>query len=109
MEYFDNLFTAGPRVDIGPIIQKIHPCVSQAMNEQLMGLFTAKEMKNAINQMGPTKSPGPDGFPALFYLKSWETVGEEFCDLVLNYLNNGVLPEEINQTRIVLIPKVNEP
>ncbi|KAK9756426.1 hypothetical protein RND81_01G096300 [Saponaria officinalis] len=33
--------------------------------------FTAKEVRSAVFQLGPTKSPGPDGIPAIFYQKCW--------------------------------------
>lgn len=37
--------------------------------------------------MGPTKAPGPDGFPALFFQQYWHIVGEEVTSFCLDYLN----------------------
>ena len=55
-----------------------------------------------------TKTPGPDTMPALFYKKYWHIVSNDvkFC---LNCLNGFIPIETINQTHIVLIPKVNDP
>lgn len=53
----------------------------------------------------PTKAPGSDGMPALFYKKFWNVVGCDVIDYVLNILNNGAPVEQINNTHIVLIPK----
>jgi hypothetical protein len=48
--------------------------VSYEMNEQLCKEFTEKEISDALFQMGPLKAPGPDGFPARFYQRHWETL-----------------------------------
>ena len=66
-------------------------------------------MKMALFQMGPTKSPGPDGMNALFYQKFWHVVGESIVIAVLDFLNNGNMLPNINHTNIVLIPKVKNP
>lgn len=41
--------------------------VTDEINEQLCKDYTNEEIRSALFQMGPTKAPGPDGFPALFY------------------------------------------
>ena len=57
--------------------------------------------------MGANKAPGPDGFTAGFYQTHWDTVGPSVTNAVPNFLNGGQLPEAINQTTIVVIPKVS--
>jgi hypothetical protein len=42
------------------------------------------EVKKAVFGMHPWKAPGPDGFPAGFYQKSWDVVGETVCRFVEN-------------------------
>jgi ribonuclease HI len=63
----------------------------------------------ALKQMAPLKAPGPDGLPADFFQNHWDLMGEEVCLAVLNSLNDGILPENINMTHIVLIPKKKNP
>uniref|UniRef100_A0A0A9CAR7 Reverse transcriptase domain-containing protein n=1 Tax=Arundo donax TaxID=35708 RepID=A0A0A9CAR7_ARUDO len=58
---------------------------------------------------GPNKSPGPDGFTAGFFQRHWELLGPCVTRAVLNFLNGGVLPVDINKTILVLIPKVKSP
>ncbi|XP_074267199.1 uncharacterized protein LOC141590510 [Silene latifolia] len=72
-------------------------------------LFSRKEVRTAVFQLGPLKSPGPDGIPALFYQKYWFHVKREVEEAVLEILNKGIFPAEFNRTSIVLIPKTGTP
>ncbi|XP_038717940.1 uncharacterized protein LOC120011012 [Tripterygium wilfordii] len=87
-----------------------YPClVSEDMNSSLVAPFTPEEVRIALFQMAPTKAPGPDGMPALFYQKYWHIVGEVVTTAVLNFLNEGRFCDQINHTLLVLIPKINKP
>ncbi|PNY10809.1 ribonuclease H, partial [Trifolium pratense] len=59
--------------------------------------------------MHPWKAPGPDGFPAGFYQKSWDHVGETVCTFVENVWKDPSNIVEVNQTDICLIPKIPHP
>lgn len=59
--------------------------------------------------MVPLKSSGKDGFPALFYKKIWYIIGEDVTNYCLDVLNNRKDMRVINNTTIVLIPKVQNP
>jgi hypothetical protein len=41
-----------------------------------------EEVKKALFSMNPWKAPGPGGFPARFYQKSWEVVKGKVCEFV---------------------------
>jgi hypothetical protein len=43
---------------------------------------------------------------SLFFQKYWNTVGEDITREVLHFLNGGGLPQQWNETIVVLIPKV---
>ena len=79
------------------------------MHEVLSSKYTAKEVKVALFQMGPTKASGPDGINALFYQKFWHVVGDTLVLAMLDFLNNGNMLPKINHTNIVLIPKNRNP
>ncbi|XP_074278245.1 uncharacterized protein LOC141601838 [Silene latifolia] len=49
------------------VLRNIHKRVMNDDADLLAKPFTAKEVRQAIFQMGPMKSPGPDGIPAVFY------------------------------------------
>ena len=58
--------------------------------------------------MFPTKAPGPDGFPAHFFQPQWDLCGEEVTSVVLRVLRGEDDVSSINDTLIVLIPKVEK-
>lgn len=57
-------------------------------------------------RIGPIKAPGTDGFPARFYQKKWEALKTKIVAVVLEFFRSGVMPDGVNNTTIVLIPKV---
>ncbi|XP_040999571.1 uncharacterized protein LOC121245775 [Juglans microcarpa x Juglans regia] len=79
------------------------------MKAWLSNPFTREDITAAIFQINPLGSPGPDGFPAQFYQKNWEVMGDQVCNFALNFLNHGGSLNEVNDTFITLIPKVQSP
>ena len=77
------------------------------MNDALLKEFQVEEVRRALKQMHPTKSPGPDSMSPIFFQNYWDVVGPQVVDCVLNTLNTGVMPNGLNDTYICLIPKVN--
>src|ERR1041385_6835310 len=59
--------------------------------------------------MFPIKSPGPDGFPAHFFQRHWGICGEELTKVVLSVVEGRESARSINDTLLVLIPKVKDP
>jgi hypothetical protein len=59
--------------------------------------------------MGSTKSPGPDGFAALFCQTHGEFFKVEICNDVRGFLGGDSIPEGLCDSIIVLIPKVTNP
>jgi hypothetical protein len=83
------------------------PCrVSDDMNHMLMAPYTAKEVKDALFQMFPTKAPGLDDFLAHFFQQNWDICGDEVVRAVLPIVKGEESAEVINNTVLVLIPKV---
>jgi hypothetical protein len=108
-DFYMELFTAQPELDIEGVLAHVPVWVTDQMNETLDAPFTAQEVNRALSMMGASKAPGPDGFTAGFFQHHWETVGPGVTTAVLHFLNGGAMPEGVNQTTIVLIPKIKNP
>jgi hypothetical protein len=107
--FYENLFTSETCTSVDAVLDAIPSKVSSNMNEDLCKRYTHEEIGAALFQMGPTKAPGPDGFPALFYQTHWEFFKEEICTAVRAFISGGEVPEGFCDSVIVLIPKVAKP
>ena len=76
------------------------------MNATLIAPFREDEVKEALKQMAPLKTPGPDGMPPLFYQHFYGVVDNDVTNSVLSWFNLGTIPHPINHTFITLIPKI---
>lgn len=67
--------------------------------------YTRDEVQKALFSIPGTNAPGLDGFRTLFYKDSWDVIGDNVIDVVLDVLQNGRLLYELNHTIVPLIPK----
>lgn len=107
VDYFEQLFRSGG-CDISDVQSLISPIISVEQNESLTRPFAVEEVKDALFAMHPDKSPGDDGFSPGFYQRHWEIVGEDVANACIGWLNDGMFPDSLNRTNIVLIPKKSE-
>ncbi|XP_048494687.1 uncharacterized protein LOC125494872 [Beta vulgaris subsp. vulgaris] len=109
VDYFNELSTTSrPQINIDDL-GMINKCVTEEMNTELDNMFMMEEVKAGLKEMHPCKSPGPDGLPALFYKRYWDLIGAKITTVVLNFLNGGQMPEQLNYSHVVLIPKKKDP
>jgi hypothetical protein len=55
--YFCNLFNSKVEAPNDKVINKVKPCVSEAMNELLCAPYTREEVKKAMFNIGDLKAP----------------------------------------------------
>ena len=79
------------------------------MNDALLAPYTAEDVRKALFDIGDLKAPGPDGLHAIFYKRFWPMLGEDLIEEVLKAINTCTIPDDWNDTAIVMIPKINTP
>lgn len=75
-------------------------------NRNIMDHISSDELLQAIKCSAARKSPGVDGLPKEFFLKTWHIIGREFT-LVINDALAGLAPKEFFDGVIVLVRKKN--
>lgn len=74
-----------------------------------MDSFLAEDVKKAVDSMHLDKAPGKDGMNPAFFQRFWHIVGGDVTSACLEIIELGHMPEDLNDTNIVLIPKVEKP
>uniref|UniRef100_A0A2N9GYK3 Reverse transcriptase domain-containing protein n=1 Tax=Fagus sylvatica TaxID=28930 RepID=A0A2N9GYK3_FAGSY len=61
IEYYTTLFTTSNPTHLAEATSEVQKVVTLEMNNNLTREFKAEEVEQAIQQMAPSKAPGPDG------------------------------------------------
>ena len=85
------------------------PKLDSFQRNNLDRLVTDDEIEWAVFQLGPQKSPGPDGIPAFFYQELWSIVRQDIFNYVHAFFHSGTLLKSLNKTYLALIPKIKFP
>ena len=107
--FYAALFSAQDNLQPEAILEHVPSKVTNSMNEELSQPFSAEEVHRALFMMGANKAPGPDGLTAGFFQHHWQLLGPSITSAVLDFLNGGDMPLAVNNTTLVLIPKVKNP
>ncbi|XP_031127477.1 uncharacterized protein LOC116029567 [Ipomoea triloba] len=106
LDYFNDIFASNnSSFSMDAFVGSVVPRVTHDQNESLLRPFDADEVKTALFSMFPDKAPGPDGMNPGFYQHYWDVVGNDVSSFVLKCLDEGTIPDGLNNTNVVLIPK----
>lgn len=67
LKFFHNLFTSNNSGDGTYLLSGINHVISNEDNEILLAQFTEEDIFVALKSMSPTKAPGFDGYPIIFF------------------------------------------
>ena len=73
--FYSSLFSSSRLTEFDEVLEGMETRVTQEMNEKLLYSFVASEVQAALAQMKASITPGPDGFPPLFYKQYWSKIG----------------------------------
>jgi hypothetical protein len=108
VHYFSNMFCSSQPSDdqMNQVLDNVSPCLFERNSLILDCDFFVKEIWITAFAIALSKAPDLDGLPGLFHQKYWSTVGSSVTSACLRCLNNDEPLETINDTLVVLIPKV---
>ena len=67
--YFQQLFTSSHLTTIDGVLNSVDSLVTSGMNATLLQRYNPEEVKTALFEMHPSKSPGPNGMTPFFFQK----------------------------------------
>ena len=111
VDHFSKLFTEDSPITYTaiPLNEFVFKSISSDQALDPIQNVTPEEIKRVVFRMKADKAPGPDGFSADFFQRSWHIVGEEVTRTVMSFFKYGKLLKEVNHTSLTLIPKISNP
>lgn len=108
-EYFRKLYSCESSTSDLQGYPASFPRLSDAVLSHIQRDVTDLEIREAAFYIGAFKAPGPDGIHASFFHTQWDSIGGKVCDFVKQVFEEPSKISSVNQTHIVLIPKVEYP
>lgn len=110
-QFYEGLFTSSSPSSkaCSRVLGSMSLVITDEINAALLMPFSKDEIFAALSQMHPCKTPGPDGMHAILYQKLWQIIGDDVSGYMCEILHGFISPKSVNNTNIVLIPKVKSP
>ncbi|GAU44256.1 hypothetical protein TSUD_400020 [Trifolium subterraneum] len=83
--------------------------LSNTDNDALIGVFSEKEIREAVWSCDRNKSPGPDGFNFNFLKTCWNVVKDDFMNFFHEFHQHAAFPKGFTASFLTLIPKKDHP
>ncbi|KAA3483070.1 reverse transcriptase [Gossypium australe] len=107
--YFWNLFRSNGNNISQVDLSFMDKCITKENNDWLIREYNEAEVKNAIRNMDPRKALSIDGLSGNFFKQHWNIVEDETIRFCLDILNGQGNITSLNETVIILIPKIRDP
>ena len=109
LNYFLTLLTSKLIELSEDLLSSIPPQVTNEETLEITRIPSRKEIRDVIFALGRNRSPGPDGFPADFYVACWDIIGTDLVQAIKEIFQGQTFPRSWKATFIALIPKVTNP
>jgi hypothetical protein len=83
--YSELLGTPKATIPIDADVLHCGPCLDDRYHDFHLAPVSSDDIKTAPFGIGNDKAHEPDGYSSLFFKKSWDTVGEDFCAAVRDF------------------------
>lgn len=104
MGFYKNLFMV--EEIIRPELEDIDlDCINAIESDILDVSFTEEEVLLAIKDLGQDKTPGPDGYPLMFFSKCRNFLKADIMGIIQEFWEIGNMYVKHNSTFIALVPK----
>lgn len=81
VKYYSELFISDSAAG-GAFIIGQFPHFEQGVWEEMGRVVMVEETRRSLQKMGSYKALGPDGYPAIFYIKTWHITGGDLYSFV---------------------------
>ena len=104
VDFYQELYTADPTI-VFDIVNNTAIKVPKELYQIQNKPFDLEQLGRAALLMQNNKTPGCDGIPVDFYKIFWSKLGKPFADMVEHSYGKGMLPGNVRQGVLNLIPK----
>ncbi|KAK8572331.1 hypothetical protein V6N12_028386 [Hibiscus sabdariffa] len=109
VKFFSKLFECPDSLSGTYPYRGLFPAINPELLCTLDLVPSFDEIKEALFDMSPLKSPYQDGLHAHFFQINWNFVGPSVCDMIRSIFNGAELDLVLNRTSLVLILKIDHP
>ena len=103
----DESVTEGEDQKASELLETFYPPLPDMIAEEPD--ITPEEVRRKVFSAKPWKAPGRDGFPAIVWRQLWPVVKEEILDLFKASLDEGILPRQWREAKIIPLKKPSKP
>ncbi|XP_026428349.1 uncharacterized protein LOC113324244 [Papaver somniferum] len=108
VNHYQAKFNGGD-VHSDPVFFNIeHESISVAESAYMDAIPSLEEVRVAVFDLGADSALGPDGFTGSFYRQYWDIISRDLFNAIANCWSMRKIPNGINSSFIVLIPKNNK-
>lgn len=79
------------------------PCLNTNSHKLLLAPMSQDDIRKALFNIDNDKAPGLDGHSS-FFKKTWDIIGEDFCNAIQDFFSSGELLKQVNHSIIAFVP-----